>query len=240
MTTSKLFALGCAALLVAGCASNQALTIRQIEFDTRGWGGPNLDYEVDPRTGEILLRSGMMVHRDFRWGSSEFRFDFHDTRDLVWGIRLLDSVFRPARRADLRKTWVKVGPKNWKRGREIPPEHLLAHDAVAEMSFVPDPTPNAYKLMRGRWDVRILDEGLEAVRVEGQRALNIRRGQWNQFRVRVDDGEVTYWLNGRRGETGEKPIRIDSRANGRLGIVIQSGGPLRIRNLRFSGIVTRD
>jgi hypothetical protein len=229
--------LGCTALLAAGCPSGQRpVRFEDIEFDERGWAGPDLDYTVEP-DGTIVLREGMMVRDGFRWGSGEVSFEFLDHRDLVWGVRFLDGFFRRTRWADLHNAQVKLGTREWKFKGGASAERYLLSDIVAELWFWPDPTPASYKMMHCRWDERILGNGIEAVRVEGRRAANIRRGTWNHIRLRVRDGELTWWINGKPPRTGVKPIRIDSRANGRIGFAVQSTEPLRIRRLQFSRVI---
>lgn len=232
--------LNCAALLscllvvgVIGCKG--APEQHDFAFDRHGWGGPDLKYTIAPVGNVIKIESGMLVNKSFRWADSEFSFEFLDNRDLVWGFRLLDLVLRPTRRRELRsqQTLVKLGPKRFVSGSRLPPGELWRlwkFDLVLDLAFVHRQKGVGYKILAGWWKERFLDNGGEAVQLEGGHDVRMRRNDWNTFCAKVTRGKLTYTLNGRPGSGW---FQVDLRTNGQLGIFVHQGGPLYIRNVRL-------
>jgi len=222
----------CGLLVLAAAGCNGPSRKKDFEFDGSGWGGADLEHRSSPSTGTFQIESGLLLNRDFRWADSEFSFDFFDTPDLKWNLVLLDSVFLSARRKDLRDTWIKTAPKKFELGKDLGPAQLWVFDRVAEMGFRRDQKGTTYKVLDAWWYPRIRDEGRQAdVRLKLVYDVRVRRSSWNTFRAKVAGGRLTYWVN---GEAGKDPITIDARANGRLGIFVQKGVPLRLRNFRLS------
>jgi len=217
----------CCGLLVAaaGCRTNTG-----IEFDQRGWGGPGLEYALGGQDNTITIKRGMLLNEDFRWAESEFSFEFLDRRDLVWGFRLLDAVFRAARREALRNTRVKIGDRVFVLGKDLPADQMWKFDTVLDIEFTRDKKGRAYKVLDGVWYETILDSGKQGVRISATRDVRIKANGWNTFSAKVVGGKLTYSLN---GEPGRGVLQIDRRTNGRLGIFVGSGGHLVIRNLRL-------
>jgi len=220
---------GLVTLALAGC--NSAPTKKGFEFDNSGWGGAGVKYEADPAQEAFKVQSGLLLNRDFRWADSEFSFDFFDTPDVKWTLVLLDSVFLEARRKDLHDTWIKTAPKKFELGKDLGPAQLWVFDRVAEMKFRRDRKGASYKVLDAWWYPRIRDEGRQAdIRLKLVYDVRLRRNSWNTFRAKITRGKLTYWVN---GEQGKDPFEIDRRANGRLGIFVQPGVPLRLRNVRL-------
>ncbi len=229
---------GCLVVTVAGCRSPAVQA--DFQFDARGWGGPDLKYALDPSTNTITVHRGMLVNEDFRWAESRFSFEFRDRSDLVWGLRLLDRVFRGVRRADLRntRTVVKTGPRTFVSGKDLPPDErwrLWKYDRMLDVAFVSAKKGTGYKVLGGWWYEHILGDGLAAVKVEGAHDVRIKRNAWNTFSASTLGGKFTYTLNGRPGSGS---FQLDRRTNGRLGIFVKHGGPLCIRNLKFLPLET--
>ncbi len=220
-------------MIAAGCGSTPPQ--HDFRYDNRGWGGPDLKYAVTPLGNVIRLDSGMLVNRDFRWAEEEFSFEFLDSRDLVWGIRLLDLVFRPARRQQLcsgRQLFATASGEFVVGNRLSPSEYwrLWEHDRVLDLAFVPDKQGQRYKILVGSWKEAYLENGLKAVEVGGTLQVNIHPDIWNTFSAKIVRGQLTYTVN---GQPGPSPIRLDPRSNGQLGIFVRQGGPLCIRNLKL-------
>ena len=195
-----------------------------------------MKYSLAPVGNVMKIESGMLVNRDFRWAESEFSFEFLDSRDLIWGIRLLDRVFRPARRRELRRarTIVKTGPKTFTSGSKLPPDQLWRFwkfDRMLDVAFLQQRKGTGYKVLAGSWKERIFDTGLDAVEIEDGHKVKIKRNAWNKFSAKIVGGKLTYLLN---GEAGSGSFQVDPRTNGRLGIFVHQGGPLYIRNLKFN------
>ena len=212
----------------AGCVGPGP--VEEFKFDARGWGGAGLEYTFDPVADSIAVRSGMLVREGFRWAESEFAFEFLDARDLVWGFRLMDSEFAEARRAALRDQRFTIGGKEFTPGRDLPADQLWKFDVVVEAVVVAEPKGRAYKVLDAEWCGRLPEDGRTGVGLSARLDLQVRRGAWNTFRARVRKGEMTCWVNGREGSG---TLQVDPRANGRLGLFVATGGPLRIRKLRL-------
>ena len=224
----RILAVVCVLLVAAlgGCWNSAR---REISFDQHGWGGPKLEYSIE-RDGLISIKSGMLINEDFRWAESEFSFDFLDRRDLVWGVRLLDSVFAAARREALRNTRLKIGDREFVVGKDLPAGQLWKFDTVLDAEFRRDKNSRGYKVLDGVWYERILDNGRTGVRVSAPREVRIKPNAWNTFRAKVTGGKFVFSVN---GVEGRGVIQIDQRTNGRLGIFVGADGPLLIRNLRL-------
>ncbi len=216
----------CAALLATavGCKSHE------MKFDRHGWGGPSLEYDRQAKGTTIILRSGMLVNKDFRWAESEFQFEFLDRRDLAWGIRLLDTVFSEGRRKALRDTRVKIGDQTFVLGKDLPPEQLWKFDTVVDVQLRRDKKSRGYKVLDGVWYESFLEDGRTGVRIRAVRDVRVKPNTWNRMRVTVDGGKVSFRIN---DEPDKGALQVDQRANGRLGIFLEAGGPLLIRNLQL-------
>jgi len=225
MKRSAFVAICCGVFIAAaGCRTNTG-----IKFDRRGWGGPGLEYALGRQDNTITIKSGMLMNENFRWAESEFSFEFLDRRDLVWGFRLLDEVFRAARRDALRNTRVKMGDRVFVLGKDLPAGQMWKFDTVLDVEFRRDRKGKAYKVLDGVWYEAILDSGKQGVRISATRDVMIKATAWNTFSAKVAGGKLIYSLN---GEPGRGALQIDRRTNGRLGIFVGRGGPLVIRNLR--------
>ena len=216
--------LGAAAIFGCwGCAQNE------ISFDRHGWGGPKLEYSSGSG-GQMTVKSGMLMNEEFRWAESEFSFEFLDQRDLVWGIRLLDSVFAAARREALRNTRLKVGDREFVLGKDLPADQMWKFDTVLDAEFRRDKTSQGYKVLDGVWYERIQESGKTGLRVTAPREVRIKPNAWNTFKAKISGGKFVFSINGVQGRGA---IQVDRRTNGRLGIFVGSGGPLLIRDLRL-------
>jgi hypothetical protein len=220
--------LGLLLAATAGCKGSGG--VKDFDFDSHGWGGPNLTYRFDAAAKIIRIDSGMLVNRDFRWAESQFSFEFLDTRDLVWGFRLLDVVFSPMRHEALRTTRVKIGEREFVPGRNLPPGQMWKFDTVLDVEFRPETSGGTYKVLDGVWYESIMDNGKFGVRVTAPHAARIKQNAWNTFSARIVRGKLEYQIN---GEPGQGTFQIDARTNGRLGMFVQAGGPLLIRNVRL-------
>lgn len=219
--------LACLApLALGGCRGPGK--VREMTFDGAGWGGPNLKYTADAAAKTLRVEAGMLVNRDFRWAGSEFAFEFFDMRELVWGVRLMDLNFAPARYEALRKTWMRLGEKKFVVGAELTAEQLWKFDTVLEAEFHLDKVSRIYKVLDVAAWGRLDQDGKEAERISGTHEVPVRQNSWNSFRATVVDGKLTYWVN---GEKGRAVIELDPRTNGRLGIFVVGGAPLQIRKL---------
>jgi hypothetical protein len=204
-------------------------------FDANGWGGDQPVYRIDPATQEIALRKGMMVRRDFEWAGGEVSFEFRDSRELVWGLVLLDEEFRRERRARLLgpNSALKVGPDTYQPGKKLSPDQywkLWRADRVLTVEIRADAKGLGYKVLTG-WSIdRILENSLDGSEARSTHRIRVKPGVWNRFRAQVVGGEFSYWLNGR---PGPGPLKVDPRTHGRLGIFVERGGPLRLRNASF-------
>jgi hypothetical protein len=236
MSRTTLLSVFCLCVLACcGCNGPRART--DFDFGPGGWGGADLEFSRNPADGSLAIKSGMLVNRDFRWADSQFSLDFKDKPDLVWGFRLLDDTFRDMRRRDLlqSRTVIKTGPDKFYTGSNLPASEiwrLWPYDRVLDVAFVRDKDGRGYKVFGGWWQERILGEGLAAVKVEGAHDVRLKRNSWNRLTVTIQNGKITYKLNGKPGKGG---FQVDPRANGRLGIAVHQGGPLVIRNLNLGG-----
>jgi hypothetical protein len=224
--------LCCAVLMSAGCTTSTVE--RDIEFDSSGWGGPNLNYTHDANAKLLSVKSGVLVNKAFRWSGSKISFEFLDRSDLAWGFVLTDLQFRAERRRALDQTWVKIAPKEFKKGRDVSAEQLWVLDRVAEVKFLKEAGGRGYKAFAGWSFSRIGAEGKDAVRVGARHDAGIKRSAWNKITISITGGKLTYTLNGRQGAGG---MQIDPRTNGRFGIFVLKDGPLQIRNLQQTGAV---
>lgn len=206
---------------------------REMNFDRHGWGGPKLEYSTE-RNGLVTVKGGMLTNEDFRWAESEFSFDFLDRRDLVWGVRLMDSVFAKPRREALRNTRLKIGDREFVVGKDLPADQLWKFDTVLDAEFRRNKNSRGYKVLDAVWYERILDSGKTGVRVSAPREVTIKPNTWNTFRAKITGGKFVFAVN---GVEGRGVIQIDRRANGRLGIFVSADGPLLIRNLRLEPVV---
>jgi diadenosine tetraphosphatase ApaH/serine/threonine PP2A family protein phosphatase len=219
---------------LAGCNGTQgALDIR---FDDRGWGGPNLEYSVDSATKGIRIERGMLINKDFCWAGSEFSFEFLDTRDLVWGFRLLDEVFAAARREALRTAKVKIGDREFVPGRGLPADQMWKFDTVLDAECRPEKDGKTYKVLDVVWYESILENGRLGVRVSAPYEVRIRPQVWNKFSAQIVNGKLTYAVN---GEACKSPLQMDKRMNGRMGIFVLKGGPLCVRNIQLGAPAPR-
>ena len=200
-----------------------------IPFDNDGWGGPNLAYTYDRAKDCFTVRNGMLMSRDFRWAGSDFSFEFLDTRELVWGFRLLDKVFSAERRAAL--GLVKIGEKKYAFAKDLPADQMWKFDTMLDVVFTLDTRGRGYKVLVQNGYVRLLDRGRRGARVRVTHDVRIKRNTWNRFSARVAGGKITYSINGEQAAT---PLQVDARADGRLGVYLETGGPLLIRNLKLS------
>lgn len=216
----------CLAAALGGCWDS---VIRDTTFDRQGWGGPKLDYSL-ASDGMITIKSGMLMNKDFRWAESEFSFEFLDRRDLIWGIRLMDTVFATQRREALRNTRLKIGDDVFVVGKDLPADQLWKFDTVLDAELRRDEKSRGYKVLDGVWYERILDSGKTGVRVSAPCDVRIKPNTWNTFSAKIAGGKFVFALN---GVENRGVIQIDQRTNGRLGIFVRADGPLLIRNLRL-------
>ncbi len=220
---------GVFAVAVAGCRGGGG-GVGAIDFDSHGWGGPNLAYALEDGGKTIRLESGMLTSRDFRWADSQFSFEFFDARGAVWGFRLLDTVFSSARHDALRNTRVRIGDKEFAPGKSLPLDQMWKFDTVLDVEFRADKSGGSYKVMDGEWYESVLENGKLGVRVSGSHDVTIRENAWNTFSARIVGGKLLYEINGRPGSGA---LQVDARVNGLFGIFVQEGGPLLICNLRL-------
>ena len=217
------------ALLAAGC--NGLGERDDFTFDGRGWGGPNLKYSTVSSEKLIKIERGMLVNEDFRWAENEFSFEFLDSRDLVWGIMCLDSVFQEGRHEELSKrTMSKISDGVYVPGKKLPPNQLWKYDVALDAMFIPDREGRGYKVLNIISYEQFIDQGRQAVRVVTTHNVRIRPDAWNTVSAKFHGGRLTYSINGEPGGGAQ----VDQRANGRLGILVRAGtGPLLIRNVRL-------
>ena len=201
-----------------------------VTFAPKDWEGPGLKYTIDRSANTLKIESGMLMHKTFRWAGSRFSFQFLDSKDLVWGIRLLDSVFKTSRREALRSDWIKLGDKKFRLGEKLPEGQLWKFDVVLHATFSPDDRPKSYRVLDASWHRRALRKGVRALRLSGRFDVSIKRDAWNHMSVSIADGKLTYSVNGTHGE---RRLELDPETNGRLGIFVDAGGPLEVRNLRL-------
>jgi len=217
------------ALLAAGC--NGLVEREDFSFDGKGWGGPNLKYSTVSSENLIRIEQGMLVNADFRWAENELSFEFLDSRDLVWGIMCMDSVFQEGRRDELSKrTMSKVGDGVYVPGRKLPPDQLWKYDVALDAMFIRDQEGRGYRVLNIISYEQFIDQGRQAVRVVTTQNVGIRPNAWNTFSARFRAGKLTYSINGEPGGGAQ----VDQRANGYLGILVRAGtGPFLIRNLKL-------
>lgn len=218
----------CVLLLAAGCAGSTDSD--GMRFDKDGWGGPNLKYVMNHSTGTIRVDSGMLMNEAFRWRGGEMSFEFLDSPEVVWGVRLLDLAYSAQRREELLRTWARIGDKRFPLGKDLPPDQMWKFDMALDIDLRLDKEGRGYKVLTGCWYEEILDGGRMGVLVSGTQTVDIKRDAWNTFSAKVADGQFRYAINGRTGG----PLRLDPRMNGRAGIFVTSGGPFLIRNLKLT------
>lgn len=215
-----------------GCASAK----NDFDYDKNGWGGDNLKYAVSGDT--IQLGSGMMVNRDFRWAGGEISFEFQDTPDLVWGIKLLDLRFRPERRARICSDKQLVRDQKGAApyvGTKFPKSDywkLWRFDSVFDFKFYADAKVAPYKALGAVWNSSLQEDHVTACVGSNSLPVDIQRNEWNTLRVQIANGECRYWINGVPNPVGQ--IKIDPRYDGQLAVFVEGGGPLCIRNLRLT------
>lgn len=217
-------------LMLAGALGGCVSTKNDFSYDKNGWGGADLKYVAGP--DGIQLDSGLMVNRDFRWAGGEVSFEFLDRPDIFWGIYFLDLTFRAERRAKITGDTQLVHTQDGTFvGMKLPKSQywtLWPFDKVMRFVFCSDGTT---KIMEAEWYTALLEDHLTACRASSSRPADIQPG-WNTMRIRIENGQCAYWLNGKENVIGT--IRIDSRYNGQFGFFVKSGGPLLIRNLQMT------
>jgi len=233
MRTHYVIAALCCLLAVSGAGCNDAPVRADFDFNKDGWGGPFLEYTFNPQTDTYRITSGALVSRDFRWANSQVSFQFLDKSKMVWGLVLLDHAFGKARREWMHEGWIKIAPGNFKPGKNLRYQKLWLYDRVAELTFRHGGEGRAYKVLDAWWDNQFID-GQRSIRLRAEQALRVKRNTWNTLSVQIERGVLTYALNGQPCRKEER-LKIDPRANGRLGMfVYKDGGPLLIRNLKLA------
>ncbi len=221
------------ALLAGGCLG--ATPRHDFPFDESGWGGDNPDYTIDV-TGDIVLRGQLLVNRDFRWANNRFSFEFKDSANLIWRLLLFDERFRGERRRKLlgKKSLLRVAGGKPMLGVQVPPDRywtLWSYDIVLAAEFLRDTTGPGYKVFATRWTVQVDDADLSRrAETVANQGVQLIRGGWNKLEVQIQDGNLTYTLNGRKGSGA---FQMDSRLRGRLGFSVARGSVLHIRKLKL-------
>ena len=219
-----------AAASAAGC--NNAPKKHAFEFDAQGWGGPKLKYKLTSNNNMIRIERGMLMNKDFRWAGRRFSFEFLDRRDLVWGFRLLDQEFTGLRRDAFRNTMFKIGDKKYVPGKRLPEDQMWKFDTVVDVLFLIDEKGRSYKVLDAVWYQGLQKNGKLNYRVKATHDVRVRRDTWNTFTVELVGGKVMYWVN---GKPGSGTFQVNLRLNGRLGIYVEKGGWLYVRNVKFAG-----
>ena len=217
-----LLALASIALLAAGCRTAEiSLPSEPPLWEVKPAGC------VKAASAEITLGPGRILAKDFFWANSEIEFKLFDPADTAFGIVFYDHNYNKERETHA-GNWFSVV-----NGRSVPVSKtidtwpaLRVHTMMVEGDQ--KLAERGYRAFGGDFTIAMRPTGDPGQPATMTLADNFRINQWNQIRIVIQEGVVTAYVNGQRGQS----ITTDRHLNGLFGFQVDRG-QLRISDIKL-------
>jgi len=176
----------------------------------------------------VLAGPGKISPRAFTWANSEIRFRVFDPPGTQFNLVFYDTNYARIRKTNASK-WFELGDR---RAVSLEKDPSLANYAVHTLWLGGDDrlAAGGVRAFGGTVTLKMDIIGLPR---PGQPSVILSEafkiGQWNEIRIRVQQGEITVWINGERG----KSIQCDPSVNGPFAFEA-SRGTVRLADIKLT------
>jgi len=147
---------------------------------------------------EIHVQPGRLSPSGFTWANSEIQFKVFESSASPFKLVFYDTAYGAVRKANASK-WFNLGDRRAVSMADDPsmavyPVHALWLGGDGQL------TEKGVRAFGGTVTVKMDPTGLpRADQPSVVLSEAVKIGQWNEIRIRIEQGAITVWVNGERG-----------------------------------------